>query len=104
VAEQRVRSAILADMLSSTAPTTHEGIEKYLGSGMVKGIGPIYAKKLVDRFGEQIFEIIENESAEELTAVGEGEGSGGGLTAHSSIVISALSAPQAKEPGFSRVN
>jgi hypothetical protein len=29
-----------AEMLSSTAPTTKEGIEKYLGSGMVKGIGP----------------------------------------------------------------
>src|SRR5512136_1714140 len=36
-----------AEMLNSTAPTTKEGIEKYLGSGMVKGIGPVYAKKLV---------------------------------------------------------
>ena len=35
-----------AEMLTSTAPNTKEGIEKYLGSGMVKGIGPIYAKKL----------------------------------------------------------
>src|SRR5947207_5347600 len=50
------------DMLNSTAPTTREGIEKYLGSGMVKGIGPVYAKKLVQKFGEQIFDIIENES------------------------------------------
>ena len=30
-----------AEMLNRTAPTTKEGIEKYLGSGMVKGIGPI---------------------------------------------------------------
>jgi exodeoxyribonuclease V alpha subunit len=52
-----------AEMLASTAPTTKEGIEKYLGSGMVKGIGPIYAKKLVEKFGEQIFDIIEKESA-----------------------------------------
>src|ERR1043166_2856563 len=51
-----------ADLLNSTAPTTKEGIEKYLGSGMVKGIGPIYAKKLVEKFGEKIFDIIENES------------------------------------------
>ena len=51
-----------ADMLNSTAPTTREGIEKYLGSGMVKGIGPIYAKKLVEKFGERIFDIIEQES------------------------------------------
>ena len=61
-----------AEMLNSTAPTTKEGIEKYLGSGMVKGIGPIYAKKLVDKFGEQIFEIIETQSArlEELDGIG----------------------------------
>ena len=61
-----------AEMLASTAPTTKEGIEKYLGSGMVKGIGPIYAKKLVDKFGEQIFDIIEKESArlEELDGIG----------------------------------
>ena len=39
-----------AEMLNSTAPTTKEGIEKYLGSGMVKGIGPVYAKKLVAKF------------------------------------------------------
>src|ERR1035437_6017638 len=47
-----------AEMLTSTAPTTKEGIEKYLGSGMVKGIGPVYAKKLVATFGERIFDII----------------------------------------------
>ena len=38
-----------AELLKSAAPTTKEGIEKYLGSGlgsgMVKGIGPVYAKK-----------------------------------------------------------
>ena len=61
-----------AEMLASTAPTTKEGIEKYLGSGMVKGIGPIYAKKLVDKFGEQIFDVIEKQSArlEELDGIG----------------------------------
>ena len=61
-----------AEMLSSTAPTTKEGIEKYLGSGMVKGIGPVYAKKLVDKFGEQIFDIVENYSArlEEVEGIG----------------------------------
>ncbi len=42
-------------------PTTLEGIEKYLGSGMVKGIGPHFAKKLVRAFGEQVFDIIEQE-------------------------------------------
>ena len=36
-----------ADFLRAALPTTAEGIEKYLASGMIKGIGPIYAKKLV---------------------------------------------------------
>jgi exodeoxyribonuclease V alpha subunit len=61
-----------AEMLTSTAPNTKEGIEKYLGSGMVKGIGPVYAKKLVDMFGERIFDIIEQTSArlEEVDGIG----------------------------------
>ncbi|PWU16299.1 MAG: ATP-dependent RecD-like DNA helicase, partial [Verrucomicrobia bacterium] len=61
-----------AELITSTAPTTREGIEKYLGSGLVKGIGPVYAKKLVERFGEKIFDIIENESGrlEDLEGIG----------------------------------
>ncbi len=61
-----------AEMLNATAPTTKEGIEKYLGSGMVKGIGPVYAKKLVEKFSEKIFDIIENESArlEDVDGIG----------------------------------
>ena len=43
-----------------TPPTTLEGIEKYLASGLIKGIGPVYAKKIVQTFGEDVFEIIEN--------------------------------------------
>ena len=35
-----------ASFLKATAPTTVEGIEKYLGSGMIRGIEPVYAKKL----------------------------------------------------------
>lgn len=53
-----------AELLKSSAPTTREGIEKYLGSGMVKGIGPVYARKLVEQFGEKIFEVIENRSGD----------------------------------------
>lgn len=43
-------------MLNSTAPSTKEGIEKYLGSGMVKGLGPIDAKKLVASRGSTAIE------------------------------------------------
>ncbi|QSR85419.1 ATP-dependent RecD-like DNA helicase [Methylacidimicrobium sp. B4] len=61
-----------AESLRTSPPTTVEGIERYLGSGMVKGIGPVYAKKLVERFGEKILEIIEKESArlEEVDGIG----------------------------------
>ena len=61
-----------AELLKSIPPTTREGIEKYLGSGLVKGIGPVYAAKLVARFGEKIFDIIEQFSArlEEVDGIG----------------------------------
>ena len=56
------------------APTSQEGIEKYLGSGLIRGIGPVYAKKMVAKFGEKIFDIIENSSArlQEVPGIGEG--------------------------------
>jgi exodeoxyribonuclease V alpha subunit len=50
-----------ASFLKASAPTTAEGIEKYLGSGMIRGIGPIYASKLVGVFGAEVFEVIEQE-------------------------------------------
>ena len=61
-----------AELLNSAAPTTNEGIQKYLGGGMVKGIGPVYARKLVGKFGEKIFDIIENYSVrlEEVEGIG----------------------------------
>ncbi|GGF92196.1 MULTISPECIES: SF1B family DNA helicase RecD2 [Cysteiniphilum] len=53
-------------------PTTIEGITKYLGSGLIKGIGPIFAKTLVKGFGEQIFDVIEQtpEKLLELEGIG----------------------------------
>jgi exodeoxyribonuclease V alpha subunit len=47
--------------LRTSAPTTTEGIEKYLGSGMIRGIGPVYARKLVKAFGANVFDVIEAE-------------------------------------------
>lgn len=44
-----------------TRPATAVGIEKYLGSGMIKGVGPASAKKLVDHFGLDTLDIIEKE-------------------------------------------
>jgi exodeoxyribonuclease V alpha subunit len=43
--------------LKTSAPTSVEGIEKYLASGMIRGIGPVYAKKLLRAFGEKVFDV-----------------------------------------------
>src|SRR5438477_7330777 len=61
-----------ASFLKVAAPTTVEGIERYLGSGMIRGIGPVYARKLVRAFSEQVFEIIEQEPGRlrEVTGIG----------------------------------
>jgi len=61
-----------ASFLKAAAPTTIEGIEKYLGSGMIRGIGPIYAKKLVRAFGDAVFDVIEQELGRlrEVTGIG----------------------------------
>ena len=61
-----------ASFLKVTAPTTIEGIEKYLGSGMIRGIGPVYARKLVRAFGAAVFDVIEQEPPRlrEVTGIG----------------------------------
>jgi exodeoxyribonuclease V alpha subunit len=52
----------------STAPATVHGIEKYLGSGLVKGIGPVMAKRIVKRFKEETLNVIERD-IEQLAAI-----------------------------------
>src|SRR6201993_1783417 len=61
-----------ARFLKTSAPTSVEGIEKYLGSGMIRGIGPVYAKKLLRAFGEKVFDTIEAEPERlrEVTGIG----------------------------------
>jgi len=61
-----------ASFLKASPPTTLEGIEKYLGSGMIRGIGPSYATKLVRAFGAAVFELIEQAPARlrEVTGIG----------------------------------
>ncbi len=48
-----------ADTLRITPPHTKEGLVKFLGSGLVKGIGPKYARKIVDVFGERTLQVID---------------------------------------------
>ena len=61
-----------AKFLKTSEPTSLDGIEKYLGSGMIRGIGPVYAKKLVRAFGEKVFDTIEAEPERlrEVTGIG----------------------------------
>jgi exodeoxyribonuclease V alpha subunit len=58
--------------MRTSAPTTTEGIQKYLGSGMIRGIGPVYAKKMVKAFGDKVFDVIEAEPERlrEVTGIG----------------------------------
>ncbi len=53
-------------------PSTLEGIEKYLGSGMVRGVGPHFARKLVRAFGEEVFAVIEREPCRLMEVEGIG--------------------------------
>ena len=61
-----------ANFIRTSAPTSGEGIEKYLGSGMIRGIGPVYAKKLLGAFGETVFDVIEGapERLREVAGIG----------------------------------
>ncbi len=54
-------------------PATVKGIERYLGSGMIKGIGPVMAKRLVTRFGEATLDIIDTdmERLHEVPGIGD---------------------------------
>jgi len=50
-----------AQKCTITLPTSSKGLQKYLASGIIKGIGPVYAKKLIASFGTQVLEIIDQE-------------------------------------------
>ncbi len=62
-----------ARFVRTAEPSSVEGIEKYLGSGMIRGIGPVYARKLVRAFGEKVFDVIEAEPERlrEVTGIGK---------------------------------
>lgn len=47
--------------VTELAPTTLTGIEKYLGSGMIKGIGATYASRIVERFGLETFKVLDEQ-------------------------------------------
>ena len=52
-----------AETVTTVTPTSPEGIERFLASGLVKGVGPHFARRLVEAFGTGVFEVIETEPA-----------------------------------------
>jgi exodeoxyribonuclease V alpha subunit len=62
-----------AEVLKTSQPQTAEGMAKYLGSGMVKGIGPKLAQRLVDKFGTAVFDAIETTPQQLLNVEGIGK-------------------------------
>jgi exodeoxyribonuclease V alpha subunit len=52
-----------ADSLTTTPPQSAKGIERYLGSGLVRGIGPHFARKIVQVFGERTLTVIDESPA-----------------------------------------
>ena len=63
-----------AKAITCITPTSTEGIRRYLSSGMIKGIGPKFAQRIVDRFGEKTLDVIDKESGRlrEVEGIGEG--------------------------------
>jgi len=61
-----------ADTLRLSPPNSAEGMVKYLGSGLIEGIGPKYAERMIEKFGPKVFDIIENESSklEDVEGIG----------------------------------
>ena len=57
----------------TSKPATAFAIEKYLGSGLIKGVGPVMAKRMVDLFGLETLEVIENDPRTLLRVEGIGE-------------------------------
>ncbi|HWQ68839.1 MAG TPA: helix-hairpin-helix domain-containing protein, partial [Patescibacteria group bacterium] len=73
VQHNRYGEQFKVEAFETITPATLTGIEKYLGSGLIKGIGPIFAKRLVEVFGIDTLRIIEEEPSRLLTVEGIGE-------------------------------
>ena len=72
--DKRYGRQFAAEVWSEEMPADIIGIEKYLGSGLVKGIGPKFAKLIVSQFGLETFEVIEKDTERLLEVPGIGKG------------------------------
>ncbi|MCQ2511391.1 MAG: ATP-dependent RecD-like DNA helicase, partial [Lachnospiraceae bacterium] len=71
--DARYGRQFMAERWEETMPATVFGIEKYLGSGLIKGVGPKFAKKIVQQFGTDTLEIIETDIQHLLEVPGIGK-------------------------------
>lgn len=72
VAHSQYGRQFKADSVQTVLPATVAGIERYLGSGMIKGVGPVTAKRIVRKFGAETLTVIEQEPARLLEVLGVG--------------------------------
>ena len=63
-----------ADQIRTSAPDNADGIERYLASGLIKGIGPAFAARLVRKFGKDVFTVIAEKPARLREVAGIGAG------------------------------
>lgn len=70
--DKKYGSQFVAEKWEETVPATVFGLEKYLGSGLIKGVGPKFAKRIVSMLGMDTIEIIENDRNKLLDVPGIG--------------------------------
>lgn len=70
--DRRFGKQLEAEHITAIPPSSKEGTERFLASGLIDGIGPTYAKRIVAKFGEDTLRIIEEESKrlEEIEGIG----------------------------------
>ena len=73
VCNQKYGRQFLATEWEEKTPTSLKGIELYLSSGLVKGIGPIFAKMIVDKFGMESLNVLNNDPERLLEIRGIGQ-------------------------------
>ncbi|MCP4363238.1 MAG: ATP-dependent RecD-like DNA helicase [Chloroflexi bacterium] len=61
-----------AEFCEQSLPASTEGIKRYLGSGMIRGIGPVMAERIVNQFGDDTLDVIDDEPERLLTVLGIG--------------------------------
>lgn len=73
VEDKRFGRQLRVNLCETVLPGTVKGIEKYLGSGLIEGIGPVYAKRLVEAFGVETLKVIDQEPQRLRNVPGIGE-------------------------------